>query len=274
MGRVQSFQGGSKAITASATQTIVFTPQDLESAGLVKLLFAFGGTTVGTNATVNRVRLRAGPDLLFDATFAQLQALQQAYSKRSVADLSANAYFSVPLHMMDAPTEEAQDMSQFPPGREIQVEIDITAGAGAGQVIYAGWVLSDVAPQYYPRYYSQVLNFIASGNNQRYPLVEAGIVRGVTLPTANWARAELFLSGRSAFRAAGPVYGGATGAGDMLVAKDYFDNGLTLTSQKLHKVSLNTQASPGNSYLLLDTGGSWATSDAMAIHSIVPLGGR
>lgn len=271
MGRVVSFQGGSKAVAPSATQTIVFTPQDLESAGLVNLMFAWGGTTVNTNAVIDRVRVRAGGDLLFDCTFAELQAYQQAYSKRMVGDLAANVFFNIPLHMMDAPREEDQDLCQFPPNREIQVEVVCTTGAGAGMTLTAGWVLSDVPPALYPRYYSQVLNFAAIANNQRFPFVEAGIIRGVTFAVAGISRAELFISGKSAFRLPGPVFSGATGAGDLLAQQDYFTNGLTQTTRTHKKVHLNLPASPGNSYLLMDTNGFAGTAEPMAIYSVVPL---
>lgn len=271
MGRVLSFQGGTKAVAPSATQTIVFTPQDLQAAGLVRLLFAWGGTTVNTNAVIDRVRVRAGGDLLFDCTFAELQAYQQAHSKRMVADLAANTFFSIPLYMMDAPKEDEQDLCQFPPNREIQVEIVCTTGAGAGMTLLAGWELSDVMPQYYPKYYSSVMNFVATANNQRFPFVDAGIVRGVCFAVAGMARAELIISGKSAFLLPGPVFGGAAGAGDLIGSQDYFNNGLTQTTRTLKKVHLNAPAAQGNSYLLADTSGFAGTAEPLAIYSVTPL---
>lgn len=269
MGRKASFQGSSKPVVVTAAQTIVYTPTDIESSGAVQFMFAWTGAG-NTNADIDRVRVRAGGDTLLDVTWAQLQAYQQRFSWRRLANLDASTVFSVPLNFLDAPTPDQQDKCQFPPNREIQIEIVTLATTVAGTLI-AGWKQTDVPAEFFMRYWGAALNFPASTPNQKFPFVEPGILRGLTIPVAGVARAELYVSDRSAWRMPGAQFGAVT-TGDMLTEKDFFEDGITVTTPKCHSVDLGIPAVAGSSYLLLDTGAGWGgVAEAAALYSVVPL---
>ena len=283
MGRKASFQGSSKTITAGVVQTVVFTPTDIESAGCVQLIFQlFGNAAPQPFSGLDRVRVRAGGDVIVDATRVQLQAYQQRWGNRFAINADTDQTFSVPLNFMDAPrgmSGEAQDQCQFPPNREIQIELVTNAAVVAGSVV-CGWKQTDIPAQYFMRYYSSVMNLPAGSRNVKYTFSEPGIVRGFTLPTAGIDRAELYISDRSAWRLPGSQFGSAVAAntGDMLRQKDFFETGQTAlaTATTCVGVDLGIPALQGSSYLLLDTVAGGATPWAGAanegvIYSIVPL---
>lgn len=281
MGRKFSFQGSTKAVVATTVQTIVFTPTDIESAGCVQLVVGlFGNAAPMTGAMIDRVRVRAGGDVIVDCTYAQLEAYQQRWANRFTADAAAAQQFSIPLNFLDAPrgmTGEQQDRCQFPPNREIQVEVVTTAGVVVGTMM-VGWKQTDVPAEAFMRYYSSVLNIPAGARNGKYTFAEPGILRGLTLPTAGIDRVELFVSDRSAWRAPGNTFGGAVAAnsGDIFNEKDFFEDGSTITNPRHHSVDLGIPAAAGSSYLLMDTTSGGATpwlgaTNEGAFYAIVPL---
>ena len=275
MGRKAAFQGSAKTVAVTAVQTIVYTPTDIESAGCVQLMFAWTGAG-NTNSDIDRVRVRAGGDIIVDVSWFQLQAWQQRWSNRFVANLDAGTVFSIPLNFLDAPRGmggEPQDRCQFPPNREIQVEI-VTLNTTVAGTLTCGWKQTDVPAEFFLRHYSSVLNLPASSRNTKYPFAESGILRGLTLPTLGVDRAELYVSDRSAWRLPGAQFGGVT-TGDMLNEKDYFEDGITevgVPVLKHHSVDLGIPAAAGSSYLVMDTGAAWlGVANEGAFYSIVPL---
>ena len=270
--RKATFQGSSKTIANLVVQTLVFTPQDLESAGLVQLMFATTGAANTASVVADRIRVRAGGDVIIDCSWAQMQAFQQRWSNRFVANADADTTFSIPLNFLDAPrgmTGEQQDRCQFPPNREIQVELTTTAAAVTGTIM-AGWKQTDRPAECFQRYYSSVLNIPGSATNARYNFAEPGILRGLTLPQANISRAELYVSDRQAWRLPGPTFAGGTST-DLLSQKDFFEDGVTETATKHHSVDLGIPAAAGSSYLLLDTAAGWSTANEGAFYAVVPL---
>lgn len=277
MGRKASFQGSAKTVAATAVQTIVFTPTDIESAGCVQLMFAWTGAG-NTNSDIDRIRVRAGGDILVDCSWFQLQAFQQRWSNRFVANADAGTAFSIPLNCLDCPRGmggEPQDRAQFPPQREIQVEI-VTLNTTVAGTLTCGWKQTDVPAEFFIRYYSSVLNLPASSRNVKFPFVESGILRGLTLPTVGIDRAELIVSDRSAWRLPGAQFGGVA-TGDMLNEKDFFEDGTTEVGPpilKHHSVDLGIPAAAGSSSLIMDTGAGWlGVANEGAFYSVVPIRG-
>jgi hypothetical protein len=272
MARKASFQGSAKTVTVTAVQTIVFTPTDIESAGCVQLMFAWTGAG-NTNADIDRVRVRAGGDIIVDVPFADLQAYQQRFSKNNTANAGAGTAFSIPLNFLDAPTQEAQDKCQFPPNREIQVEV-VTLNTTVAGTLFCGWKQTDVPAEFYMRYYSSQLNIGTSVRNGKFPFAEGGIIRGFTLPVAGIDRAELVVSDRSAWRLSGAQFGGVA-SGDLFTEKDFFDDGSTVTTRRCSSVDLGLPAAAGSSYLVMDTGAAWSgVTESGSIYAAVPLAQR
>jgi len=284
MGRKASFQGSSKVITAGVVQTVVFTPTDIESAGCVQLMFQLFGNAALPQpfSGIDRVRVRAGGDVIWDTTRAQLQAYQQRWANRFAFNADTDQTFSIPLNFLDAPrgmSGESQDRCQFPPNREIQVEIVTNAGVVGGSAV-CGWKQTDVPAEFFLRNYSNVLNLPAGSRNVKYTFAEPGILRGITLPTAGIDRVELYVSDRSAFRLPGSQFSGTVAAitGDMFRQVDFFETGqAAITPATTCKsVDLGIPALAGSSYLLMDTIAGGATpwlgvANEGVLYSIVPL---
>lgn len=287
MGRKASFQGSSKAIVAASVQTIVFTPTDIESAGCVQLMFQlFGAAAPQPFSGIDRIRVRAGGDVIWDTTRRQLQAYQQRWGNRFAITADTDQTFSIPLNFLDAPrgmSGEQQDRCQFPPNREIQVEL-VTFGAAAGGntavvagSVVCGWKQTDVPAEFFLRNYSSVLNLPATSRNVKYTFAEPGILRGLTLPTTGIDRAELYVSDRSAWRLPGNNFGGAVAAnsGDMFRQKDFYETGqnaIATTPTTAVSVDLGIPALAGSSYLVLDTDATWAgVTNEGVFYSVVPL---
>lgn len=269
MGRFTAYQGSSKVVNVTAVQTLTFTNNDIDAANAVALMFSWQGAG-NTNSDIDIVRVRAGGDLMYECSWGQLQAYQQAYAPRFVSNLDAGVVFTIPLSDLGAPTQAIGDTCQYPPEREIQVEIVTLATTVAGFLI-ASWVKTTVEAQRWMKYYQKTLNFQASANSQVFPFTEGGRVRGITLPQAGIAQAELFVSGVSAFRVNGPQFGAVT-TGDALSEQDYFTDGITITTIKHHKVLLDLAADTGASYLRLDTGAGWAgVTNTAAFYALVDL---
>jgi hypothetical protein len=289
MGRKASFQGSSKPVAAAAVQTVVFTPTDIESAGCVQLMFQlFGNAAPQPFSGIDRIRVRAGGDVIWDSTREQLQAYQQRWSNRFSFNADTEGTFSIPLNFLDAPrgmSGEHQDRCQFPPNREIQVEIVTLATVVVGSIV-CGWKQTDIPAEFFPRYYSNVLNLPAGSRNVKYTFAEPGIVRGFTLPTAGVDRVELYISDRTAFRLPGSQFGAAVAAntGDMSRQKDFFecgqvDLGPAIGTTQHIAVDLGIPALAGSSYLLMDTIAGGATpwlgvTNEGVIYSIVQLARR
>lgn len=233
-------------------------------------MFAWTGAG-NTNSDIDRVRVRAGGDLIWDVPFADLQAWQQRFSHRFTANAGAETVFSIPLNFLDGPTEADQDKCQFPPGREIQVEI-VTLNTTVAGTLICGWKQTDVPAEFYMRYYASQLNIGTSVRNGKFPFAENGIIRGMCLPVAGIDRGELIVSNLSAWRLAGQQFGGVA-TGDMLSQKDFFEDGVTNTARKLISCELGIPAAAGTSYLALDTGAAWSgVAEYGSIYAAVPLG--
>ena len=256
MGRRTKFFGAPKTITVGVAQTITFSSSEIDSTGVIDYFCSMqpAGNTV---ATIDRVRLRAGSQVLIELTQAQLLAFQQAYSKANYFDATTSNSFVIPLNLLDAPTPDTQDLCQFPPGTEAQLEIVFLATVVAGTII-VGWTISDVKPRFFPRAYTRTGNIPASTRNAPFSFSDSGTVRGIGFDTRGIDRAELTVSGVPAFLCPGGSFQGLV-YGNMLNEKDalQFLQPVAALNYAFHAVETNIPAANGSSNLILDTQATW-----------------
>lgn len=269
MARRKSFQGNQKPFAVGAVQTIVFPSAEIDPAGVITLTLTFTGA--GNDLTdFDRVRVRAQGDAILDCTIAELQALQQGLFKTTTANALTDTTLVIPLNMPDRPTEDSQDECQFPPQKEMQVEVVTTATIAAGNIMLT-WEQTDQVAKYYQKYVSSQINIGTSVKSGKYTFSEGGIIRGFTLPMTGIDRMELVISDTKAIMMPGPQF--ATGAwGNAISGSQLAHDGSTIATPKLVKVSLNLPAASGGSYLQLDTGTAWVgTSNTCVVLAAIPL---
>lgn len=271
MARWKRFSGVTKPIAgAGAVQTIIFPPNEIESAGIcqVQILWTGANATLTANK-VNRVRVRASGQTIVDLTPAFLFAYLQRFTKANFPDLTGDQCLTIPFYLPDAPSEEQADACQFPVGAQMQVEVEFGTAAVAG-VALCQFIQTDITPLWTPRIYAAPLNFTAGAvRNQKYSFAETGVVRGIILDQAGIDRAQLTISGRNAFEAPGRQFAGLTWPTGGLERFEMPYNGTTATTPAMLTSSLGIPAAYGSSYLTLDTGAAFAGPAAeMGIYAV------
>lgn len=271
MARRANFFGAAKTVLVTAAQTITFTSSEIDGAGVIAYFLSFG--TAGNDyGDLDRVRVRAGSQILVDLTANELMAYNQCYSKSNFNETAAGVQtITIPLNLMDGPTDDARDQCQFPPGAEPLVEV-VTLNTTVAGSILCGWETTNVAPKYFPRIISKSTVSPVSTKNNSLVFSDSGAIRGIIMPTAGVDRAELTVSGERAWVMPGTQYS-AIAYGDMLSQKDFDVFGLTSTppvgiKYAVHSCDLGLPAASGASNLIWDTGAGWTANSEIAIYSV------
>lgn len=266
MTRTSSYVGSPKTITVTAVQTLTWTSSEIDSSGVIA--FHLSLQPVANDLTdIDRVRVRAAGQVILEATVDQLRAFQQRFARNNLADPTSGNVLTIPLNLLDGPTQEARDQCQFPAGAEAQVEV-VTLNTTAAGTAVLSWDVTKQEPRFFQRLISQSGNMPASTPNAKFTFSESGIVRGIIFATAGVARAELTISGQRAWNLPGPQFQ-ALAYGDLLTAKDAMEDGNTATTSRCHSVDLNLPAASGVSNLVLDTGVGWAgVTNEVCVYSV------
>jgi hypothetical protein len=280
MARTSSYLGSPKAIAAGVVQTLTWNSGEIDSAGVIGFFLSFGLTAAGFNpiSSIDRVRVRAGGQLIMEANLAQLLAFQAHYSRsnffNSTASAATGESLTIPLNLMDGPTMEARDQCQFPPGAEAQMEVVTTTGALAGQAFLA-WTVTNQPPVFFQRLVTAQSNIPAGvGKNGKFTFSDSGIIRALIFPVLGVDRAELTISGQRAWNM--PAQGfqnRAAGSeiGDLLVEKDQWEDAPppSVLTNRVHRVDLMLPAANGVSNLILDTSNTWVgPTNEIAVYSV------
>lgn len=260
MARFLDFNQSTK-VTAAST-TVTFTATDIPGDGVIAYLLDFTGAGM-TAGDLSRIRLKAGGNQIWDVDFNHYSAWYERYSFSNRAPAAADTSMTIPLYLPGLRSEEDADRCQFPKGAAPSIELVIGAGGAAGTVT-AHWVRSTVAPQFYPVFLGNVLNWAASTNNNRYPLTEGGAIKAVSLNTTGLTRGRLEIAGTKRFE--------ASGIG--LIESQRFDSPATLSNPIVWDVAGpglggGQVATPGNSAIYGDVGAGWAgVANEGAIYAI------
>lgn len=274
MARRSSFFGSAKTIAATTAQTISFSSSEIDGAGVTRYVLGMSGAG-NDYQDIDRVRVRAGAQILVDLTANELLAYNAGYSKSNFNESPANLRtIHIPLNLMDGPTDDARDQCQFPPGAEPLVEIVFLSTTVAGSII-CGWETTNVRPRFFPRIISKTTTSPASTRNNSLVFSDTGMIRAVIMPTLGVDRAELTISGERAWNMAGIQFN-TLGFGDILTHKDIDEFGFPPApavglQYACHACDLGLPAASGASNLIFDTGAGWTPNSEIAVYSVDDL---
>jgi hypothetical protein len=255
-------------ITATTAQTLTFTQSDIPSEQIVAYHFAFTGT--GNDlGMVERIRVMANGSPIINCDRTSLIALFNTFTMDRALMQATDTRFTIPLYLMDAYGQDAQDISQFPRQASVQIEIQTDATTGAGRC-FCGWTETDMDGALFPRILGSQMNIPASSANARYNFGESGVVRGVYVPHAGLQRLRVVVGGRQAVHGPSLDYLSAA-TGDMLAEYLRGDGAGQNPTVPFQRIDLEDPAPISSSYLELETGGGWGgiTNEA-TIYALAP----
>lgn len=282
MARTYSFSPSLKSFTASSTQTLIWSPAEIDAAGCVAFHIAMN-TTGGTAATINlvtRVRVKANGQTVVDCTLDELRAYQERFSPKGNSDDTTGLTLTIPVNSLDARSDDDADRCQFMPGASATVEVVVTSGASQAGTLMLGWTKTTVAPEFYMTLIESNTNVAASTTNGRSPLSGPGFVQGLGLPTQGLNRVRAVIAGLEVANIPGGEYNGATSGalGDLLIAmQNLYENPDAATdteSYQFLKLNQGLEANPATSWLELTTTSNWGTtgaSTAQTLYTLVPV---
>lgn len=274
MTRRATFFGSAKTVLVTAAQTISFTSSEIDGAGVIAYFISMAGAGQDFQ-DLDRVRVRAGSQILVDLTANELLAYNSAYSKSNFSEGAAGVQtITIPLNLLDGPTDDARDQCQFPPGAEPLVEI-VTLNTTVAGTMICGWESTNVPPIYFPRIISKSTTSPAGVRNNSLVFSDTGSIRGIIMPTAGVDRAELTVSSERAWSMPGTQFN-TLAYGDMLSQKDFDVFGIAPTPvvgtrYAVHSCDLGLPAASGVSNLIWDTGAGWTANSEIAIYSVDKL---
>lgn len=282
MARTYSFSPSLKSFSASSTQTLIWSPAEIDAAGCVAFHLAMN-TTGGTPADISlvqRVRVKANGQTVIDCTFDELRAYQERFSPKGNSDDSNGLTLTIPVNSLDARSDDDADRCQFMPGASATVEVVVTSSSGQTGTLMLGWTKTTVAPEFYMTLIESNTNVAASTTNGRSPLSGPGFVQGLGLPTTGLNRVRAVIAGLEVANVPGSVYNGATAGalGDLLIAmQNLYENPDAATDTETYqflKLNQGLEANPATSWLELTTGSGWGgggASTAQTLYTLVPV---
>ncbi len=278
--RRTSFCGSPKALSGSA-ETVSFTNSELNSERVIGYHVILEGTATGGNtlADITRIRLSANGSNIINVTPTQLRAWWQSYTGGRVLLPTTAKSFTIPLFMPDAPTEDQQDISQFPSRSQVQLDIELTASEAGNMMV--GWTETTIAAQVFPRILSSAMNINASSGSGRYVFQENGIVRGLLLPNAGLNRLRIAIGGTEYIHMPAAEFNsfGSGEAGNMSHEAEVLYNngpsqaGTTLDTTLFHRLTGVVPAPIEGSYIELVTEAGWSGAALETVlYSVSPNG--
>lgn len=277
--RVYDYNSGGKTIAASTT--IQFTNSDIPSNQVGAYYLAFTGSG-NTWTNVSRVRVKANNTTLFDFAPEFLRAWIQCfthgnvtYPKNTAQDpLGAGTAgdfrrMTIPFFDPSQPTEDAQDLFQFPRNSQVTLEVVFGSGAGAG-TCFCGWMESDRKPIGFPKFVGAQMNISASQATSKYQFSEEATVKAFVLNTIGNTRTRIQVDGAQVYHMQGQATASSTVTADSLVLESMqLDSPCTgiaagtaavpnnLTNPYCIKLPQDRPATPGRSFVELSTDSNW-----------------
>lgn len=278
MVRRTDFNGQTRAVVASATQTLVWTNSDIASERVIAYHISITGTTVDLSM-LDRIRLSANGSNIVNITPLQLRAFWQSYSGGRYKLAADAVNFTIPLLLLDSPTPDSQDISQFPIRSQVQLELVFTTGVAETATVFIGWTETSVAPQVFPRILASAMNIGASVSLQRFNFQENGIIRGIGMPHTGIDRAKIALGNEEFTFVPSEEFVGLAAAGDMLFeVESLYGNGpgsagTPLTTDAISRITAGISAPVDGSFIELQTGAGWAgVANEAVIYAVAPNG--
>jgi hypothetical protein len=285
MARTYSFSPAGKAwgtstVNAAATTTSIFTPAEIDSAGVVAfhIVMQNEGTTAQDISIIQRVRVKANGQTVIDVTTDQLRAYQERFSPKGNSNTATGTTLTIPLNSLDSKGDDDGDRCQFMPGASATVEIQAAVTASATQSKYGNfflaWTKTTVAPEFYMTLIGQQTNVTGTSTvNGRSPLSGPGFLQGLALPTAGLNRVRIVASGLEVANLPGPAY--QTTIGDLFrETQELYENpddATMVTGQQFLKLNQGLEVNPATSWLEISTGSGWSSTSEQTLYTLVPV---
>ncbi len=246
-------RGPRKAKAATTAEIIRFNESDIPGGNQVKAFFIDLTGSNNDYDSLNNIIVKAGGRQVWNVNELQHAALLQRYGKSASPGATATR-FTIPFYVGSVP---GISLGFAPRAAAVEIDCDNTASAGDIGLAY----LTDETPTtHYPVYVQSQSNIGASATNGRFPLTQQGLLRGICFPrTTSITDVRVYIGNRAILDITGP---------QLLETQQLFEGGT---------VSLNTfvetplvQVVPGESFVEITTDGSWASTDVLAIHTLVP----
>jgi hypothetical protein len=264
----RSYNGGSKTLTGTLAQTIVFNSSDIPGTGVSKYHLDLGTTSGTTNdySTLLRFRVKAAGQTIWDILPSHHQAIIQAMGRSNLAPVAGSTSWTLPLTKMNYGDNDAfQYLGGMPKGLAPTVEVDKSATGGPG-TLTIGWTQSDQPFQFFPKWIGSQTNIAAGVTNGRVPITQDGLIAGFSINTQGLARVKVKLSGVELMNI----------SGEQLLATQQVDNTVVVTNPYFVRLEFPMGALGGDSYFELDTtgthnGGTWGgVTNEIGLYSILP----
>ena len=257
---IYDYNAQTKVIANATVATYTFGASEIAGDGVANYTLALTGTN-DDFGSIDRVRVKAGGQLIVDIAQAHLTAFIQRMSTSKWAMAGADTTFSIPLYTLDAKGIEERYACGFPIGQSPTVEV-VVDGTGAAGTVGCAWRLFEGTPAFYPLLLGSQMNIAASATNARYPITQGGLLRGFSVETTGLDRLRLVVNGKQIFNLSGAQLQQAQ-------AMEGQDGGST--NQLFFKIAEMVPITAGNSYFELDTGAGYTgTAGECTLYSYVP----
>jgi hypothetical protein len=267
------------ATTLAASTTYTWTENDIDTRGLRALHFAVNrGSSVGGDffgATgIETIRVKAAAGTVFEASYKHYRALLKrlSYAQKDTFD-GASRVLTLPFYFPDGQNQAEQDASGFMPGGKLTLEVVTGTAVANSPTLHIGWTTSDQEQKFFPMFIQYFLNIGVSAGATLYNLRQAGILRGVTLPTQGLSEAVLKQRGNELWMVKG--HNVATEA-SMVDAVEQLESGShAFGEHHFLRVDSGLPMPPGDSSLRITTGSAWQTTqpdNSVGVYSLLPVG--
>jgi hypothetical protein len=262
------FYGSARTIVATTVQTLTWTQSEIPSAGVVAYHVEMTGAGNDLGA-LTRIRVLFNGQPFIDMTPVQLIAYFNTFGRGVPLLAATDTRFTIPLCLLDAFGPDAQDVSQFPVGGQVQIDL-VTDASTADGTAFISWTETNIAPQVFPRILASQMNVAASVALGRFAFGDPGNVRGLFLPHVGLQRFRAVIGGRQVVNAPSLDYlGVATGDGLAELSR-LWGAGQDPTVPFI-PITINEPAPITGSFVELQTGAGWAgVANELCIYSISP----
>jgi hypothetical protein len=247
-------RGPRKATQNSVAEIIRFNESDIPGGGQVK---QFMIDMTGANHdydSLNNIVVKAGGRQVWNVNELQHAALIQRYTKKAGPGATATR-FTIPFYLGAVP---GMVLGFAPRAAAVEIDVDNTPSAVGDMGI--SYLIDETPTTHYPMYVQSQSNIAASATNGRYPVTQPGLLRGFCIArTTSITDIRVYVGNRAILD--------LTGA-QLLESQELFQ-GSTTTLNEFVETPLVPIVS-GETFIEVTTDGSWASTDVIAIMSIVP----
>lgn len=248
-----------KTVNATTAETYIWTPQEVSQLAQEAIGFEFTGANNDLTA-VDEMRVKSVRyGLLFDVLTAQYRAWQEAETPQNLIPSTASLFFGIEFMLKGLPGVSIG----LPEGADCSYEVVSNNTNAAGSVRTFG---KDAAkPQFYPRFVTQASGVGASAALGRINLNNSdGLLYGISVPLVG---ATGVLNLRVVVNGV-TLIGWSNQQALIQMARQY--SPATLATDLWLRMPALLPATPGNSYIEVQTGAGAAVTDNYAPMYLVP----